>query len=218
MIARLCRCMGGFRCALAVVAVCSSLGAGQEPTVHSVAGVVIGADGSKIQGACVIASPSGNSAGSLSCIQTDQEGRFTVKLRPGTYLIRARDDRQGYPDPMYLLSSDPTAKFPEIVVGESDISGVTVTLGAKGGVLEGYVRDAESLAPIASAKVTISDARNPAAYVEVFSNKDGHFQFTVPAKPLFVSTMAAGYKRAKTTEIALAGGENRDLEIELDRK
>ena len=114
-----------------------------------------------------------------------------------------------------LIHIYPSAKFPQVIVGQSDISGVRVTLGAKGGVLEGKVRDETTRLPIVGAKITISDARAPGAYVEVFSNKDGGFQFTVPAKPVLISATAMGYEKRRAEEVALSGGQHRRIEIDL---
>jgi len=196
----------------------SPLSAGQQPPERNVEGIVAKVDGSKMAGACVLASVVDSSAGNLGCVQTDKAGRFAMRLRPGRYVIRAKDEAEGYPDPLFLFSADPTAKFPEIVVGESDISDLRVTLGARGGVLEGNVLDRATRLPIAGAKVRISNAREPSAYVEVFSDKDGRFQFAVPAKPIFLSTTATEYKNVRTGELVLSGGQYRIVEIELERK
>jgi Carboxypeptidase regulatory-like domain len=203
--------------ALIVIGACcaSSLGAGGEPTEQNVAGVVMRVDGSEVPGACVSARAVGASAGNMGCTKTDEHGAFTMRLRPGEYVIRAKDEAEGYPDPSFLLSADPTAKFPQVVVGQSDISGVHVTLGAKGGVLEGKVQDEATRLPIVGAKITISDARSPGAYVEVFSKKDGGFQFIVPAKPVFIFATAIGYENGRAEEVALSGGQHRSIEIDL---
>lgn len=167
-----------------------------------VAGIVISADGSRVKGACV---------------RTNQEGRFRLTLRPGKYVVRAKDEADGYPDPMFLLSSDPSAKFPEIDVRESDLSDVRVMLGSRGGILEGEIRDDNGGLPIPGAKVTIRDAHNPAAFVEIFSNADGHFQFTVPARPVSVSAMARGYKTSPAEDVMLSNGDHRVVHISLEK-
>jgi|SRR5579872_179056 len=189
----------------------------QDSAAHTVTGIVTSADGSRVEGACVSALPTESNAGNSTCINTDQEGRFKLTLRPGKYQLRAKDESAGYPDPMFLLSADPTARFPEIVVGESDVSGVKVVLGLKGGILEGEVRDSSSGLPISGAKLTIADLNNPAAYVEVFSNKDGRFQFTVPGRPVSVSATARGYKPAEVQEFTVSAGQHRTLDISLEK-
>jgi len=204
---------------LLVVGACcaSSLSAGDQSAERNVAGVVTRIDGSELPGACVFAraAGAGASAGNMGCTETDEHGGFTMRLRPGEYIIRAKDEAEAYPDPNFLLSADPSAKFPQVIVGQSDISGVRVTLGAKGGVLEGKVQDETTRLPIVGAKITISDARAPGAYVEVFSNKDGGFQFTVPAKPVLISATAMGYEKRRAEEVALSGGQHRRIEIDL---
>jgi len=203
--------------ALLIVVVCCapSVVASGQAEEHSVAGVVTGIDGSEAPRACVSARPVGPSAGNMGCTEADEHGAFTMRLRPGEYIMRAKDEAEGYPDPNFLLSTDPSAKFPRVVIGQSDVSGVRVVLGARGGVLEGRVRDKATGLPIVGAKVTISDARAPAAYVEVFSNKDGAFQFTVPARPVIVSAAATSYEKGRPEEVALSGGRHVSIEINL---
>ena len=191
--------------------------AAQDPA-HSVSGIVTRGDGFTAQGACVSALPAESNAGNASCIETDPQGRFQLMLRPGTYVLKAKDEAAGYPDPMFLLSSDPAAEFPEIVVRESDVSGVRVVLGSRGGILNGEIRDRNSRRPIAGAKVTVRDKNNPDAYVEVFSDGNGHFQFTVPAKPLSVSATAKSYKNTNAGEVVLSGGQNRRIDINLEKR
>ena len=191
--------------------------AGQGSTSHTVTGIVTNAEGLRMEGACVSAVPAEPSAGASLCANTDQEGRFGLMLRPGRYLLRAKDEGAGYPDTMFALCDDPSAKFPEIVIADSDVSGVNVVLGVRGGVLDGTVRVGNSTLPISGAKVTISEANNPAAFVEVFSNDDGRFQFTVPAKSISVSVTASGYKPAQVQEFIISGGQHRTLDISLKK-
>jgi hypothetical protein len=191
--------------------------AAQDSAPRAVSGIVTSADGSTVEGACVSALPMESNAGNSGCNRTDQQGRFRLTLRPGRYVLRAKDEATGYPDPMFLLSSDPAAGFPEIVVSESDVSGVKVVLGSRGGTLDGEIRDSNSGLPISGAKVTIRDKHNPAAYVEVFSDANGRFQFTVPAKPVSVSATAKGYKSSSKEEVVLSGGQHRTLDIHLEK-
>jgi len=197
-----------------------SVGREQESDWHKVTGVVTNVDGSRIAGACVSAMPTDrSSAGTLECTHSDQNGVFTMRLRAGRYLIRARDEAEGYPDPNFLLSKDPATRFPEVLVSHSDVSGLSVVLGSKGGVIEGEIRERNNGMPISKAKVTISDAHDLKAFVEVFSNQSGHFAFTVPRKAIVISVSASGYKAVRLydgTEFTLSGGERRDVTVELD--
>ena len=89
-------------------------------------------------------------------------------------------------------------------------------LGMRGGVLEGEVTEKETGNPLQQAKISIRDARNSAAYVEVFSDKSGHFEFTVPSKPVLLSATARGYETTKFgEEVTLSGGEHRRISLEL---
>ena len=206
-----------FLTVLALARVSGSLS--ETITKHIVTGVVTDADGSEVANAYITAmATDGSSGGDLSWVHTDTHGRFRIALKPGRYLIRAKDEASGYPDPNFLLSADPIASFPEIVVDQADILGVRVRLGSKGGVLEGDVRDQETQSPVTQAKVTIRDARKPDVFVEVFSDKTGHFQFTVPKKPIQILATAPGYTTTYfgTGEaLTLSGGERRSVVIEL---
>lgn len=209
--------------AIALVSVLSIPGA--VPRKAVVSGVVTDPAGSPVTHASVEALPRGDggTGGTVGnrpnpWIQADSRGTFSINLPPGRYKIRAKDEIDGYPDPVYLLNTDPTTRFPEISVEEQDVSGVRVVLGARGGILDGTVQDALTHRPVAQSKVTIQDARNPEAYVEVFADKEGHVQFTVPSKPLRVSATANAYRAfvyEGRREVTLSPGEHRSILLEL---
>lgn len=193
---------------------------GQETVVHKVRGVVTNDAGTKMEGACVSAlqvTASGG-AGNLPCQRTGRDGEFTLRLPPGKYVIRAKHEAEGYPDPSFLFSSDPRANFPEVVVERSDVTGVRVILAARGGVLEGTVLDGATRLPIAGAKITISDPHASGAYVEVFSTKSGHFQFTVPNKLVSVTATSPGYMASQSEELLLSSGQHQSIEFELNKR
>jgi hypothetical protein len=139
------------------------------------------------------AGSAGGIAGTVSWVRTGKDGGFRLTLRSGRYEIRAKDEKNGFPDPNFLLSSDPRARFPEIWVNDADVSGVRVTLGTKGGIIDDVPRDEGTGQIISEGKVTISDARNPEAFVEVPVDKAGHFEFTVPRKPILIFATAPRY-------------------------
>ena len=154
-------------------------------------------------------------------IQADNQGRFTLNLVPGRYKIRAKAEPDGYPDPVFMLNNDPSREFPEISVMRESIQGLRVVLGRRGAILGGKVIDEESGSPIPHSKVTIRDALNTNAYVEVFTDIDGNFKFTVPSKPLLISASAVGFKPynpAERNEITIPSGEQRDVVLRLQRQ
>ncbi len=200
----------------------ASAAVGSEATVS---GTVTDATGSESAHALVQAihrmkSESGGTVGSRPnpWIQTDDHGRFRVNLAPGRYKFQAKNEIDGYPDPIFLLNSDETATFPEVTVSQKDISDVRVTLGKRGGVLEGELIDQQSREPIPRCKITIRDARNAHAYVEVFADQAGHFRFVVPGKPVLISATAPGYKTTKfeNGELMLSGGEHHTIVMGLE--
>jgi hypothetical protein len=154
-------------------------------------------------------------------IQADSRGRFGISVSPGRYKISARDDVDGYPDPAYWLNADPTAIFPEVTIGQKDVANLRVVLGKRGGILAGEVIDQTARKPIPNGKVAIVDARNKGAYVEVFADAYGQFQFTVPSKLVLVSATAPRYKAAAFAAgagVTLSGGEHRQIVFELEHE
>jgi len=151
-------------------------------------------------------------------IEADDHGRFRINLPPGRYKFLAKNEIDGYPDTIFLLNSDETATFPEVTVSQKHLSGVRVTLGRRGGVLEGELIDQRSREPIPRCKIMIRDARNPDAYVEVFADRAGHFRFAIPSKPVLISATAPGYKTTKIakSELMLSGGEHRSIGLRLE--
>jgi hypothetical protein len=207
--------IGGFAFALAVLA------SGHAGAQTAVSGTVVDPRGSPVPGAFVEALPitKGGFAASLSWKKTDDHGKFSLSLGEGRYEIRAKDESEGYPDPNALLSVNADALFPEISVSDRELRGIKVRLGPKGGTLDGDVRDKTTEKPISKAKITIRDPRNPQAFVEVFADKDGRFQFTVPPKAVVVSVTAPGYETGyfeNGRELDLSGGERRTITLEVE--
>jgi hypothetical protein len=163
----------------------------------------------------------GGLAGSFHWTSTDQRGRFQITLYKGRYQIRAKNESEGYPDPNFLLGADPLALFPEVDVSGQDISGLEVRLGSRGGILEGDLREARTSRQIANGKISICDIKKREVCVELSASESGHFQFTVPSKPVVVSAGAPGYKTAAFdggAEVTLSGGDRRQIEIELEHQ
>lgn len=212
---------------VALALLCASFCATQNQAKSAtITGRVIGPDGSEIPNAKVWAmrvpeEGASGIAGDVHLESADNHGRFGITLQPGRYVVQAKAEEAGYPDPDATLSVDPTARFPTIFVGQSDISGIVVKLGKKGGVLEGYVYDAQSKTPVAGSKVTLRDPHNPQAIVELFPEKNGHFQFAVPSKPILVLAWAPRYKPltfASGHPLQLSPGEHRNIVLELEHQ
>ena len=183
----------------------------------AIAGVVLDHQGSPVPNSFVEAFPirSGGFVGDLLWTRVDEHGKFRLNVHEGRYEIRAKHESEGYPDPNALLSADATAVFPEVDVSTQEISGIVVKLGLRGGMLEGAVLDKATQSALPKAKVTIRDARDPRAFVEVFTDETGHFQFTVPRKPLRVSASAHGYRASDPEAVTLSAGEHRSVVLEL---
>ncbi len=210
---------------LLILVLSSILGA--VPAETKVSGIVTDSAGAELSHAWVAALPrtEAENIGVVGdrpspWVQADSHGRFSISLSRGRYKIQAKDEVDGYPDPVFVLNDDPTAKFPELSVQQQDISGVHVMLGKRGAILDGELMD-QSGKPIRQGKVTIRDARNPSAYVDVFTDATGKFQFAVPSKPLLISATANDYKTTAFeggSEITLLEGEHRTIVLELQRQ
>ena len=185
---------------------------------YTVAGTVQSAEGTPIPNTLVTAiAMAAGSSGSASSVHSDEDGRFRLLLSPGKYVIRAKKEAEGYPDPNFLLTANAKASFLEISVKSSNIEGLAVKLADRGGVLEGNLLDKDTARAL-SGKVLIRDARNPDAFVELGTDSTGHFQFAVPAKALLIIAVVPGYKEQYFDggrEFILSGGERRSISIEL---
>ena len=193
----------------------------------TVNGVVIDITGSEVPNASIQAmsrnADDSGTVGSLlgGWIQADSHGRFSVSLPPGRYKIVGKAEADGYPNPVFALCADLEAQFPTISLGRANISGVRVVLGGKGGILEGEVHDKARRLPIQKTKITLTDAQNAKAYVEIFTNDEGRFQFTVPSKAIVISAIATGYHSTQFNEgkaLTLSGNEHRTVVVELNRR
>jgi hypothetical protein len=109
----------------------------------------------------------------LGMDRTDEEGRFSVNVAPGTYRLIARpvSDKLA---PTYYPSFPDEASGERIVVGEGlDLGGYEIRLQPfSGNRLRGVVRDDQGK-PVAGVEITIS-ARD----VKAKSNAEGMFEFT----------------------------------------
>lgn len=148
----------------------------------------------------------------------DDSGQFELVLAPGRYRIEGKAELRGFPDPTFLLNADPKAQFPVISVDHKHVGELKVILGRRGGILHGLVQDSDTHTAIFNAKVRIQDADNANAFVEVFTNRSGRYQYTVSGKPILISVDAKGYRALRVENdraVVLAPGENREIDIAL---
>jgi len=193
-----------------------------QTRTYKVSGVVLNAKGAGVTSARVspVLVSSEGSIGSTTWVAVNDHAEFELHLKPGRYVIRAKDEAHGYPDPSFLLTRDEKARFPAVVVGESDISGVTVRMGAPGALISGSVVDETTGSPIPAATVTIRDARNAGAFVELTANNEGRFAFAVPSKPIVVHAVARGYTSVdydRGAEFHPSAGEKMEITLSMKR-
>jgi Carboxypeptidase regulatory-like domain len=150
---------------------------------------------------------------------TGADGRFKINVAAGRYRIAAKNEPMGYPDPTYLVNSDPSGSFP-FVTAEQDVSGVVVKLGTQGGVITGEVKSSDTNSPIPRAKITVRDLRN-GSFAEYFADDQGRFSFAIPARPVLISADAPGYSRSvyqNGSGVSLSGGDKRTITLTLLRR
>jgi hypothetical protein len=191
----------------------------------TISGKVVTSDSKPLDHAFVQARPAfGHRGGTVGdhpgdpWVQIDGEGIFKLAVNPGRYRILAKSERDGYPDPTFFLNFDPTSVFPLVNVGGKSIAGAKVVLGRRGAFVEGTVRNASNHVAIRGAKVKFELVANSVAFVEVFTDANGRFQFAIPAKPIRVTVSANGFKEVAIdggAGMALSSGERRTLLTEL---
>ena len=191
---------------------------GQGDPQYSVSGVVVTAMGNVVPGALVSAWPLAEhgAGGSGHWVSANSEGKFTLSLTRGSYEIRAKDERDGYPDPSYLLCADSRAQFPRIIVEHRNIEDIRVSLGEQGGTPRILLRDGETKRPILRAKVTVRDAENAAAFVELSADNQGKIFFAAPHKLLIVTASAPGYREGSHGDEMLEPSDGRNTDLTFD--
>jgi|SRR5580704_4659720 hypothetical protein len=209
-----------FRILSLLAFVCLTTSAITEASVKIVGKVVApdgsGAPNASVEAVAVARAGEDVSTSQLHWTKADDEGNFELKLSPGRYQIRAKDEIDGYPDPNFLLSKDQNANFPIVDIDSQEPPEVWVKLGAKGGILEGQLLDQATRSPVKKGKVVIADALQPSIFVEVFADKEGRFHFAVPNKALRISASAPGYVASSPRQsLTLTGGEHRKITLEL---
>ena len=188
---------------------------------HTIQGTVVDSHGAVVARAAVSAMQVDgiSNAGELNWVTTDELGRFRLTVHKGDYVVRAKKEADGYPDPTFLLCAEPDSKFPEVQVHDANVADVMVALGAKGGTLLGAVVD-DSAQPVPGVTVKIEDADTPSAFVELTADEKGRFEFVVPRKPLRISARASGYSPTLFQggeTIRLADGEQREILVRMEK-
>jgi hypothetical protein len=190
-----------------------------------VRGKVIDTQGNPVARALVRAVPQGDKgsfAGTfkLDWIIADDLGRFSMKLPSGQFRFLAKNERSGFPDPLFSVNHDTRSSFPDVVVGRKRIDRVKLVL-SKGGIFDATVIAAHVGTAINQAKVTIRDSSDPKSILEVFSDPNGHVEVALPSKPLVLNVSAAGFKSVELTKsnpYSIGIGERRAILVEMEQE
>ncbi len=165
-------------------------------TVSALAGTLTNeSDGLPIRGAVVIAqeaiSTQKREAARSYRAVTDENGKYTMALRTGSYFVQAM--AAGFVSEWYDNVQDPQkATAVQIVAGQHTI--VNMSLMPLG-CISGKVVDAVSLQPIAGAMVrAYGELRNSKRFVETLTREDGSYKLpALPPGKYYVEAQARGY-------------------------
>ena len=131
------------------------------------------------------------------CAQSDEQGKFVVKLaQPGTYQVVADKISDGYM-PSYLpFYKDARQSNPELILdGDHSTASVVVKLPPKSGLITGKVIDEQTDRRVPDFVVWIWQARDPNARTHLVVNgQSGMFRIFAPNVPFRMRVTADGYE------------------------
>lgn len=164
-------------------------------------GYVHDAGGQPVAGAHVSLMRSGSSGwvlpsvGILPVTPTDEQGKFLFRsLPPGTYLISAENEEQGYPPTGFAFYGRGATAQQVSVVAEQVTSGVTIDVGSKVARLVGRVVDAATSKAVKNPSIILRREGGANYFYRTGGRADGTFQILAPSVPFTIEVSADGYK------------------------
>ena len=196
---------------------------------QGIEGRVLTAEGNPVSGATVFFERENFLRGALPSATTDRQGRFAIRdLSPGTYLVYASKEADGYPLPTSTFHATGSIAISHVEVREQAVtSGVVVQLAPRAGRLIGRIMNAATNRPIErGAQITLRHADDPERFLVTSSDIEGNFNILIPPVPVMVEVSAPGYQswQYRSTDsphqpdaLQLASGQTRRLDIALRR-
>lgn len=198
------------------------------PQYGAIEGRVLDEEGNPLAGAIVDLHPIDETviAGSLPVAYTDEQGRFFLDgVIPGTHMIYASKEEDGYPSSYLGFFIDPSV-VPKVTVHHKQVTeGVTLRLGSKAARLAARIVDAETNQPVEDAEIILYRTENPNNYFSFGLNQSGgRFQRLIPSLPLNLKVTAPGYEdwfygengtQEKQSVIQVAPNTTKELRIAL---
>ncbi len=163
-----------------------------EASQAQISGRVVTADGKPLPRTMVVASGSGG--GEVMAL-TDGQGHYTLRLAPGTYILRA--EHPGYLTTSYKLENSPSEATPLTVRAGQHLSGIAFRL-PKGGVITGRIRD-EYGHPLIGAMVTVipKEKQIPSTWLPFYTDDRGVYRiYGLPSGTYYVSVRAREWRLA----------------------
>jgi hypothetical protein len=165
----------------------------------AIEGQVLDAQGRPLAGAKVDGFPlqGQRDAGVLPTTFTDQNGKFFLDgVMPGTHLISASKEEEGYPSTFFaFFVVDPKATSEVTVYNQQVTEGVLLRLGPKAAKLVGQIVDAQTGRPVNDAEMVLSRVDNPNHRYSIGPNRgEGRFERLVPPVAFKLKVSARGYE------------------------
>jgi len=196
---------------------------GAQTRTGEIKGIVTDGDGSPVSDATVYAVPQGLMLDEITprSVQTDRNGKFDFRGRFPfeAYKLYARKDEDGHPDPLDRFYADSKADVPRVdLTADHPSAVVAVKLGAKAGVLEGRVIDAETGA-VLKARLGFLDGQGNGGGVD--SDAEGKFRALLPPGKeltLVVRDPHSGRMQLPVAPLRLEPGQYISMDIPVSRQ
>jgi hypothetical protein len=193
----------------------------------TVTGRVLDSDGRPVAGARISIFPKdvGLSGGMPRQPITNQDGayRLVSPAYPGRTRLCAVKESAGYPNAQYsLFVSSTDGKMPEVsLTPGGHLENIDIHLGPPDGIIEGFVVDAGTRAPISKARITLHRSDRESISSSTLP-PDGHFSYALPPVLIEITVEAPGYLRwtyrdlaTRANGIVLSTSDHKKITVEL---
>lgn len=202
----------------------------QDTEFGTIEGIVVDVDGQPVAGARVSAVMVGVIHKSPPFAETDEQGRFSIKLTAlSSYMLHAeREGEWFFGTNSEFFSSGGEVKPTVNVYAGQVTPDVVVQLPPRGAWLVGKVVDASTGKPIKDAQIVLRREDNPKIFTTAprRTGTEGRFKLLVPSLPVTIEVSAPGYEKwhyreADSTQVAdalhLAPADIKKIDIFLQK-
>lgn len=158
---------------------------GQEPNPvwYLITGTVVDERDQPVRDAEVCAWGTGASVGRLPCGQSNEGGKFSIRVpNKGVYTIHAEHLERGYPPFHWAFYGKLWQNFPKVTIEEATSPAtVKVKLGPKAGRLVLTILDGTSAKPIESGAIVLCRSEEPGSCWSISTGwPKGHYEILTP--------------------------------------